>query len=215
MGTLLTVGTRARVKIRDVDILIFTNAQLMGMVNDILETIYQSLVFISSNLVYTEGTIDIEADVMEYTPDFTHNGFLRNGVWLDGEDTFLPQVTESDKVKYSYDTATAPPEAYYLTEDDKVGFLCVPDDDYTVHVEYWEPLTELDDYDDDDLPWGGIFNRYIQRALVVECLETLERDPSRQGILADMEWGKALNLVYARGLRKEKQVSDMFSVEGI
>ena len=365
MGTLLTIGTRARVKIRDKNEWAFTNAELMGIVNDILENIYQTLVYISSNLVYGEGNITTTADTMEYTPSFSHNGFLREGVWIDGEDTYLVQLSEADKIKYDYDStrnvgyptngdfedwtgsdpdnwtksanavtaeettdpyagdsslkltatgaasqsvrsdaiavvadkqhylelrykntngdvaqyaiyditnsawitsatdlsnsltwsakqslsfttpsgcvsiyiylyaksdgdivwfdnvdittlaSTSTPEAYYITEDGKVGYLPVPDDSYTIHHLYWKPITVMSDYNSDSLPWGGIFNQYIEKMLIVECLEVLEKNSSNQMALANMEWNKALNMVYTRGLRKEKQVSDMFSVEGI
>jgi len=216
MGTVKTAGDNARVKIRDVNKLHFTDAEFLAIVNDILETIYQKLCFVESNLVYAEGTITTAASTLEYTPTFSHNGFLHDGVWLDGEDTFLGQVSEADKVKYDYGSTTSAPEAYYLTEDGKVGFLWVPDDTYTVHVQYWEPLTALTTYDTDALPWDGIFNRVIQRLLIVEALETLERDNSRQAMLAEIEMGSAMSMVYMRGIRIRRQISDMFStVEGI
>ena len=215
MGTVKTYGDKARIKIRDTNKRQFTDPELLDIINDILETIYQNLVSVSSNLVYAEDTITTVADTAEYTPTFSHNGFLWDGVWLDGEDTFLVEMSEADKVRYDYGTTTSEPEAYYLTEDGKVGFLWVPDDAYTVHIQFWKPLTALTSYDSDDLPWDGIWNRAIERLLVVETLEILERDVSRQALLADMEWHRAMNLVYARGVRRYRQKSDMFSIEGI
>jgi len=215
MGTVKTCGDRARVKIRDTDSLQFTDAQLLGITNGILEDIYQTLVNVSSNLVYAIGTVTTEDSTAEYTPGFTHNGFLREGSWVDGEDTYLQEVSEADKIKWDYDSTTSQPEAYYITEDEKVGYLWVPDDAYTIYHTYWKPVTALTTYATDALPWGGIFNRFIERMLIVECLEILERDNSRQAMLAGIERDKALNMVYARGVRKEKQVSNMFTVEGI
>ena len=146
MGTLKTHGDRARVKVRDPNKLQITDTQLLGIANDILDDIYKTLVHVSSNLVYTEGSITTEADTLEYTPEFSHNGFLKDGVWLDGEDWFLTEVTEAHKVKYDYGSTTGEPEVYYINEDGDVGFLWVPDDAYTVRVLYWEPLTPLGVY---------------------------------------------------------------------
>lgn len=215
MGTLKTHGDRARVKVRDPNKLQITDVQLLGIGNDILENVYKTLVHVSSNLVYAESSITTEDGTIEYTPDFSHNGFLRDGVWLDGEDWFLTELTEADKVRYDYGTSTNEPEAYYINEDGDVGLLWVPDDEYTVRVLYWLPLTALTAYDTDALPWGGIWNTAIQRLMVVEMLEILERDNSRQAMLAEIEWDKAMNITYARGVRQYRQTSDMFSIDGI
>ena len=215
MGTVATCGDRARVKIRDTGENQFTDAQLLGIMNDILKDIYQTLVNVSSNLVYTSGDITTVDGTGEYTPSFTHNGFLRDGSWVDGEDIPLKQVGESSKIEWDYGTSTSQPEAFYVTEDNKVGYLWVPDDVYTIHHMYWKPVTTLTDYDNDTLPWDSIWNQAIQRALVVETLEILELDNSRQAILAESEWDKAMSMTYARGVRQERVISNMFTVEGI
>lgn len=215
MGTLSDQAERAGLKIRDTNRLQFSKTERLGLFNDILEQIYQKLVFVESNLVYAESTITTVADTIEYTPSFSHNGFMHKGVWINGEDTYLGQVEEADKIKYDYGTTTNKPEVYYLAEDGKVGFLWVPDDAYTVHIQYWEPITELTDYDNDDLPWGGIFNRYIQRMLVWEMKEILEMDSSRDAAMSQMELNQAMNIVYLQGIRHHRQASDFFSIGNI
>lgn len=215
MGTVKTHGDIARIKARDPNSLKFTDANLLTLINGIRERIYQRLQFISSNLVYTEGSITTVDGTLEYTPSFSHNGFLKDGVWLDGEDWFLVELTEADKVRYDYGSTTAEPEAYYINEDGDVGFLWVPDDAYTVHVLYWEPLTALTDYDTSALGWDNIWNQAIERLLVIEMLEAMERDSSRQAVLAQIDWDTAMNTTYARGVRQYRKKSDMFSVEGI
>ena len=80
MGTLSDHAERAGLKIRDTDRLQFDKTERLGLVNDILENLYQKLVFIESNLVYAEGTITLAADTDEYTPTFSHNGFMHDGV---------------------------------------------------------------------------------------------------------------------------------------
>jgi len=130
MASLKTAIDRARVKSGDTDKLLFSDDELIGMVNDILEEIYATLVNIQSNLVYSIDSVTTVADTCEYTPSFTtKGGFLRDGSWVDGEDTYLTQVSEADKIKWDYDTSTNQPEAFYVTEEGDIGYLWVPDDD--------------------------------------------------------------------------------------
>jgi hypothetical protein len=216
MASLKTAIDRARVKSGDTDKLLFTDDELIGMVNDILEEIYATLVNIQSNLVYGIGSVATVADTVEYTPSFTtKGGFLRDGSWVDGEDTYLTQVSEADKIKWDYDTSTNQPEAFYVTEGGDIGYLWVPDDAYTIYHTYWVPLTAMATYASDSLPWENIFNSYIQRKLIVEILEASENDGSRQLALSQIDWVNAMNLVYSRGIRQERASSDMFSIEGI
>jgi hypothetical protein len=216
MASLKTAIDRARVKSGDTDKLLFSDDELIGMVNDILEEIYATLVNIQSNLVYGIGSVATVADTVEYTPSFTtKGGFLRDGSWVDGEDTYLTQVSEADKIKWDYDTSTNQPEAFYVTEGGDIGYLWVPDDAYTIYHTYWVPLTAMATYASDSLPWENIFNSYIQRKLIVEILEASENDGSRQLALSQIDWVNAMNLVYSRGIRQERASSDMFSIEGI
>lgn len=214
MGTVATYADRARVKVRDSGRTELIDSEVLGILNGILETIYQTLVNVNSNLVYGVGTVTTVADTAEYTPSFSFDSFLREGSWVDGEDLYLTQVAEMDKIKWDYDSSTNQPEAFYVTEGGDVGYLWVPDDAYTIYHTYWKPLTELSNYTTDDLPWGGVWNRYIERMLIVEYLEIKEKDSSRQAALAQLEWGKAMEMTYARGIRREKVVSNMF-IEGI
>ncbi|MBW2036427.1 MAG: hypothetical protein JRI41_02945 [Deltaproteobacteria bacterium] len=215
MGTVATYGDRAGLKVRDPNYKQFPKTVRLGIFNDILETLYQKLVAVESNLVYAEGTQVTVDGTAEYTPSFNFDGFLRAGSWVDGEDTYLKQVPESDKIRFDYGSTKSQPEAFYVTEGGAIGYLWVPDDAYTVHHQYWMPITALTDYDTDDLPWGGVFNRVIERLLVIEMLEILELDNSRHAALAEIEMSSAMAMVYARGIRPQKVVSNMFSAEGI
>ena len=215
MGTLNTICDRARVKIRDVDGLVFTDAQLMGIVNGILEQIYQTLCQAESALVYGETSFDTVDGTMEYTPAVTFYGILDDGMWVDGEDTYLQMVSEADKIKWDYESTESQPEAYYLSEDSNIGLLWVPDAAYTIHYQYYKPLTAMSTFATDALPWGGIWNLAIERMLIVECMEVQERDASRHAVMSVVEWDKAMNITHKRGIRSRKQVSDLFSVNGI
>lgn len=219
MGTVKTIGDRAKLKILDIKVN-YDDTDVLGMINDILETIYQALVNVSSNFVYAIGTVTTVDGTEEYTPTFSFDGFLREGSWVDGEDTYLSQVPEADKIKWDYGSTTNQPEAFYVTEGGDVGYLWVPDDAYTIYHTYWVPLTALTDYEGDALPWGGIWNRAIGTMLILELLEVAKEDPQSYKVLryqqkAAMEWDKAMSMVYVRGIRREKQVSNMFSIGDI
>jgi len=217
MGSLKTCIDRARVKIGDTNKILFDNEdELVAIVNDILEEIYTTLVNVSSNLVYAIGTVATVANTCEYTPSFTtKGGFLRDGSWVSGEDTYLSQVSEMDKIDWDYTTSTNQPEAFYVTEGGDIGYLWVPDAAYTIYHTYWKPYTAMATFATDNLPWENIWNSYIQRRLIVELLEATENDASRQLALAQYEWSNAMNLVFSRGIRQEKAISDMFLIEGI
>lgn len=215
MGTVATYSDRARIKVNDSARTQLLDGEVVGILNGIIETIYQTLVNMGSNLAYGVGTVTTVADTIEYTPTFEFDGFWREGNWVDGEDTYIYQVPESDKTKWDFGSSTSQPEAFYLTEDSKIGYLWVPDKEYTIHHTYWKPLTVLTDYSADDFPWGGIWNRAIERLLVVEMLAIQGKDPSIHASFASTEWDNALKMVYARGIRQEKVVSNMFSISGV
>lgn len=217
MGTLATTIIRARIKGRDVDNNLYTNAELVELVNGILHEIRDELQGIESNLVYAEDTQVTAANIMEYTPSFAFESIMPEGIWLDGEELFLTQVNEADKVAYDYGTTASNnvPQVFYLTEDGKIGFLPVPNDAYTIHIQYWEPLAELAVYADDDLPWFGIWNQFIEERLVSEMLAIQERDSTWRALTAYGSYGRCMGKTYARGIRRRRWKSDFFSVDGI
>ena len=215
MGTVATYSDRARIKVADSARTQLLDSEVVGILNGILETIYQSLVGVGSNLVYSVGEVTTVDGTPEYSPSFSFDGFLRNGSWVDGEDIYLSQVPETDKIKWDYDSTTNQPEVFYLTEDGKVGYLWVPDAAYTIHHTYWKPLTALSNYSKDDFPWGGIFNRAIERLLIVEMLEMQGKDASLHFGFAQQELDRAMEMVYTRGIKRERVSSNMFSIGGI
>jgi len=216
MGTLSTVMSRARVNARDVNKLKSTDAQYLGIVNDILEQIYGELCGIESVLVYKEGSITLAADTPEYTPSFSFNSIMDDGMWIDGEETFLFQGSEADKIHYDVDTVTAQPEAFYITEDNKIGFLSVPDQTYTVYCQYFEPLTELADVTNDAVPWQGIWDSTVQHTLTATALDIQERPSAKWWARAAAAHGTAMATTYARGIRRRRAGGDLFrGVSGI
>ena len=215
MGTLKTIGDRARIRVRDANSLVYSDDDIMALANGALHMIYDALVDIESVFVYGHSTITTADGTIEYTPSFTHQGFLQDGVWLSGESWFLKQVTEEAKTQFDYLTETSEPVAYYLTEGGDVGFLSVPDDAYTVYVEYWKPLTEMTTYDTDTLPWQGIWNQVIERLIASDMLEIQSRPGAREIVLADILWNQAMNKTLSYGVRNRRQRSNMFCMAGM
>ena len=216
MATLTTLANRARIKARDTDKLLLTDANLLILANDLNEEIYETLKNVESNLVYAEADISAVDGTREYTAPTGFNGFMDDGVWLDGEEWFMRQVTEDRKVAYDYATAAAEsePEVYYITEDNKVGFLPVPDTSYTVHTQYWKSLTLLTALGD-TFPWFGIWDKYFTERLVTEMLLIQERDPSGRAIVMAEAHKKAMAHTYQRGTRNRGRIATNFFVKGV
>lgn len=216
MGTLQTVITRALVRARGQEQHVYAHGdtQLLGLVNSILEDINKDLQQVESSLVYSHGTITTAAGTGEYTPSFTHQGFMDNGVWITDETIFLKLLSESDKVAYDYATATGQPEGYFFTEDGKVGFLWVPDAIYTVNVLYWKPLAEMTAVSTDTLPWGGIWNRFIQERLTMDLMMIQERDIVQQSVLVQGQYDAAMAATYRMGVRSIRTRGIFFDLEG-
>ena len=216
MGTLQTVVTRALVRVRGQGQHVYANqdAQILGIVNGILEDINKDLHDIESSLAYSHGTIATVAGTMEYTPGFSHSGFMDDGVWVTGDTLFLKMLSEADKVAFDYTASTNQPIGYYHTEDGKVGFLWVPDAVYTVNVLYWKPLTEMTAIASDTLPWGGTWNRFIQERLTMDMMMIQERDVTQQAALVDGVYSQAMAETYRKGVRERRVKGSFFELEG-
>ena len=226
MTTAASTITKARFKIHDENSTYFdTDTLILNVINDIIEEVYTTLMQISSPLVQghtvIRTTTGTTGSTNEVSLSIAHAGFLEGGVWRVGYgESPLFAVTESDKRNYNTDGATGTavtgiPEAYYLTEGNStMGFLWIPNNVYTFNVYYWKEVTALT-ATTQSLPFDGIFDRYIEAKLVVELLETMERDNSRRAIFAQNEWSKAIARVYKLGLKRKRMVSNMFSESGI
>lgn len=215
MGTLKTAIDNARLKTRDTYKLVFPeDDDLIAIVNGILANINQHLHSMESRLAYGFGQVTTAADVDEYVLAFDHDGMLDDGVWIDGEATFLRPTTEDRKISWDLST-TGPPTHYYLTAAGAMGFLDIPDAAYVVNCYYWLPLTRLDSYADDDLPWGGVWNQAVEEMLAVEMLEIMERDSSARAAIAAGAWNKSEQRTYAHGVRARRVRGDMFNVRGV
>jgi hypothetical protein len=218
MGTLQTVVTRALVNVRGQNKHIWAqkDAQVLGIVNRILESIRATLQLMESNLVYSAEDITLVSGTMEYTPSNTWFGVMDDGVWLDDEQWFLVQGAEADKVLYDYQNSTGQPDRYYLTEDGKIGFLYVPDgNNTTAHVMYWKPLTEMTALATDNLPWYGIWNGVVQDLLEMKLNKSQEKDVTIDALESSDSFDLAVSMTLQRGVRQRKINSGFFDLDGI
>jgi hypothetical protein len=196
-----------------------TDAQLLLVGNKALEEARKKLIEIESNLVYANDTITLVSGTGEYTPTFSHDGFLEDGVFLTGEENPLRFVTEEYKVHYDTDNITQPPDAYYVTEDGKVGFLNIPDDSYdTATIYYWKHKDEFQiasGETGDAMPFGGIWDGYVEARLEFAISKIYGRDLSI--ITAEIvgRETEAINSAYRLGIRKRRNRSDFFSAPGV
>lgn len=217
MASLLTIVNDVRYKVRDIGENQYADAEVLSAVNNILEEIHADLMGIESNYVYGHSTISLVDGTKEYTPGFTHKGFMHRGVWLDGYDYYLEQRAEPERVAMGRedDSLESIPDAYYFTESGDVGFIDTPDTSYTCHVYYWAALTAMTDIDTDVLPWNGVWNQFIKRRLIMDLLERQERNIAIQSVLADIEYNKAMQATLNHGVRQHIVDSDFFDIDEI
>jgi len=217
MGTLSTRCDLARLRAGDTDKTIVNDTQLLPLCNSVLGTIWQALCNAESNLVYSTHTVNAIADTHEY-PLAGATGFagvMADGVWIDGEDWYLSEVSEADKIGFDIDDTTGEPQYFYITEDDNIGFLWVPDDNYTVYVQYFKRFVEMADLSADNLPWYNIWDNVFEDLLTLQIRGLAERDVTADTIRLNTNWPLAMAQTIKRGVRKRRVKSDFFDVEGM
>jgi len=220
MGTLSTMGARVLRRLRDTGKNIWSEDDIVDATNEVIDLIHAELVSVESNLVYSHDTVTTSDGTAEYElASGTWIVIPHDGVWLDDETTYLQQVPEPARAGMDYedDTDTGEPEYFYLTEDPKIGFLATPDDAYTVHVYYYLPASSfhVSTYDDDDLPFQGIWSQAIEQMVLSSLRELEELPASYRAQLASAAWDQAMHLTFARGVRRRITRHDMFEVDGV
>lgn len=218
MGEVSTFGDNVRYRIRDKGSRQATDANLLASLNSILRELWQTLQNIQSNYVYKEGTISLVDGTREYTPSFSHDGFVDDGVWIDEySGDFLPLIMESDVVAIEGDDETeGTPKYYYMTEDGDVGFVPTPNASMTALVTYNAQLSTLTDFDNDDFPaWASHFRQYLEDRVVGELLDRLERNSAPAFAKASVNYNRGMSQIYNRGVRGRKVQSGFFSARGV
>jgi hypothetical protein len=220
MGTLKTTGDRVLRRLRDSGKNIYAENDVMDAANLAIDLIHGELVSVESVLVLSHTTITTADSTAEYDLNSgTWHSIPLDSVWLDGETEYLPQAPEPSRAGMDYEdsTDTGQPEYFFVTEGGKIGFLATPDDAYTVHVYFNLPASSfhVSTYDDDDLPFAGIWNRAIEELIMAELLN-LEELPSafRMG-MGSNAWNQAMRATYERGIRRRAAQHDMFDIDGV
>lgn len=205
-----------RTDIRDPNghIAALNDAAMINIANGVLTEIRAILQNLESNLVYGEEQIITVADLGEYALENDFEGLLDDGVWIDGESWFLRQTDEAAKAAYDVADTTGQPERYYLTEDNQIGLLWVPDDSYTINVLYWQPL-DLLTATTDTIPWYGIWDNCIRQMMTLACKEILERDVTITASRVAIAMGQATQKTLTRGTRQRRRRSNFFTCEGV
>lgn len=228
MATLASLINIARIRTRTKTTRsnLISDADLVVLANEALEDCRKKMIEVESNLVYGHTSITTVDGTIEYSlPDgiiapfvapvtvASVHGLMTDGVWIDGEDWFLSETVEEEKIKYDIANSTSQPQKYYLTQDWKIGFLPVPDDEYTVYMQYWKPQATI--ASGDSMPWKDIWNQYITKRLEYEINSIFERDISRIAMELDSLDAIAMQTVFSFGVRHRKLNTDFFSVDGI
>jgi hypothetical protein len=140
---------------------------------------------------------------------------MDDGVYLDDDELPLKMITEQERQWYDPDNSTDKPEAFYLTEDQKIGFLAISNDSYTAKVWYWTPVTEMTDVATDTLPYYGIWNNFIQELLVLHLKHGQDRDISIDSLVGSDYYDRAMRLTLMRGVKERRINSGFFNLEGV
>lgn len=212
MGTLLTTLDRARIRARDTDKTLFSDAQLLALINGIITHVHDELINIQSLLIEATHDENLVAGVADYVAGFRAVSITRAFHSNTGE---LFQVTPEEAHDLGYH-GEGRPRAFTFGTGRNITFYPTPDDAYPVRFYYFPPAMELTNIPDDDFPYDGLFNRYIEDALAVEIRGIQERDISYAAANMALSWEKAMNKTYARGVQKKRVATpDMFYVGGL
>ena len=194
MGTLNDVLTLTRVRIKDRYKNEFPDSELILMVGEVMDQVYDDLCNMESNLVIQDTTFTTVSGVDEYV--LSDIGQIVHGsLWIDSTTPLELKVLPSNYVEPSY------PLYYSLLPDSKIKLTATPDDAYQISLSYCNLYTKptLADLATYNFPWEGIWDKAIARTLVVECLTILERGVGVAAAQASNAWDYAANETYKRG----------------
>lgn len=207
MGTLLETFNSVRLRIKDQYKNEFTNADLLIISSEVLTQVQDQLAVLESNLVMQPTKFDTVANVDTYTVTGL-GSIIYGGVWIDKEYPLSQLVMPIEDVT----TDNSQPTFYRMLADGSMLLYPTPDQGYTVTVVNTTAFTEpteatLDTY---DIPWQGIWNKAVMRAMVVECLTILERSVYIAAVQAEDAWSAAVQATYAYGMVKRTRRGGMF-----
>lgn len=199
MSSLISKINTVRIRIKDKKVNEFPDADLAAIANSVLHRVHDTLVAVESNLVLATGTVSCLAETSEYVladEGIDTNTLIEDSLWIDDYENPLTAVLRTD-----LDEESGTPEEYAYLPNGSIKLFPTPDEACTLHVTYVEELTEVTEgtLNSYDIPWQGLWDQAIERALVVECLTILERSIRIAAVSAADAWTIALNKTYKRG----------------
>ena len=195
MGSLKTCMDSIRIRTRDPYKAQLTNDQLAVLINDVLVSINDALRALECVLVFDENLeVDLIADQAFATPSFEHRGIVLGSAQIAG----VPLMLDAQP---KIESETGQPISYY-TKSGVVHVYPTPDIAYTLKASFWSlpPTVLAAEYDTADLPYDGIWDISITRAVVVDALEIRERDISKVAALADTAWDESIGKSIEQGV---------------
>ena len=202
-----------RFRVRDTDQTNFTDDEIITYLNELLNGCYVTMQNVESIMIMGEDTIPIVKDTECYDVPFNHNGFLDDGLWIEGNVNPLARTTrvELGPAEGAIEVTSSYPLRYYL-DGNKICLHPIPRQDGILHLTFWEtydPLTTTG-----EIPWGGYWDNYLVKATTVECLERQERDISQQAVMVVGLFDDAIAEIMKQGVRQRRVHSDMFTARG-
>jgi len=183
MGTLSTTVDKVRIRIIENKTRFFSDDDFLSLANDSIQEIFDELVGMECKLVANYSEQTLVAATAEYT--------------ITGIDTLIPEMVYVDEVEVPVYDPLRPDELSYEQTSTGIKFYN-HDDGQDALIWYWGPVPVLTDFDNDDLPWEGIWNNAIMRSLVVETKEIRTKKVNNTAALATSAAEKAMNRSVAR-----------------
>lgn len=198
MGTLKSQLDKVRLHIKDTAKTKFTDESLITLADEVRIRIDRLLESMESNLVFTQTSFDTVVGTTDYTLATT-KGLADESVWIDSPEYPLAMVTE-----LPVDGATGNPDRYALLPNGNISLYPEPSEVVTISYSYYAESTPFTSYTDDNIPYLGIWDEALERAVTIECMEILERDVSRVAVLASDAWIQATQKTVQRGCRRRR-----------
>lgn len=205
MGTLSDMLSSVRIRIKDKNKNEFTDEELITLTVELMDQVYEALRRMESNLVIKTSTFNTVANITTYT--------------FSGATDYIPNWRNLDTP--ALELLMAPletmdpgqPVYYTILPSGEVTLTPTPDDVYVVSITNCEQYTPptvatMDTY---DFPWAGIWNRFILRSLVLECLSILERSVGVAAAQAGSAHDEAVIATYTHGVVRRTRKGRLFN----